>query len=124
MLASQMAAVQMAMLRFASQIFEVEALAQQDSATRAFNQLARTFVTQMEALKRYRSRGDQNITVQHVSVSEGGQAIVGNVSQSPADPAPAKASSPHQLTHSKIAPMEPITESARKAVPVKRKSGK
>jgi hypothetical protein len=35
----------------------------------------------MEALKRYRSGGEQKVTVQHVSVSEGGQAIVGNVTQ-------------------------------------------
>jgi hypothetical protein len=34
---------------------------------------------QMEALKRYRTGGEQKVTVQHVSVSEGGQAIVGNV---------------------------------------------
>ena len=33
-----------------------------------------------EALKRYRTRGEK-VTVQHVSVSEGGQAIVGNVTQ-------------------------------------------
>ena len=33
----------------------------------------------MEALKRYRSGGEQKMTVQHVHVAEGGQAIVGNV---------------------------------------------
>jgi hypothetical protein len=36
----------------------------------------------MEALKRYRSGGEQKMTVQHVHVAEGGQAIVGNVSAS------------------------------------------
>jgi hypothetical protein len=51
----------------------------QDSAARAFNQLARTFATQVEALKRYRTGGEQKVTVQHVTVNEGGQAIVGNV---------------------------------------------
>ena len=35
----------------------------------------------MEALKRCRSGGEQKVTVQHVSVNEGGQAIVGPVSQ-------------------------------------------
>ena len=41
-----------------------------------------TFATQMETLKRYRSTGEQKMTVehQHVTVNEGGQAIVGNVS--------------------------------------------
>jgi hypothetical protein len=43
------------------------------------NKLARTFSSQVEALKKYRSTGEQNIRLQHVNVSEGGQAIVGNV---------------------------------------------
>ena len=54
--------------------------AQQDSAERAFNKLARTFTAQVEALKRYRNRADQTVRVEHVTVNEGGQAIVGNVS--------------------------------------------
>jgi hypothetical protein len=33
----------------------------------------------MEALKRYRSNGEQKVTVEHVTVNEGGKAIVGNV---------------------------------------------
>jgi hypothetical protein len=58
----------------------MSSLSQQDSAERAFNKLARTFAAQVEALKRYRSGGEQKMTVQHVHVAEGGQAIVGNVS--------------------------------------------
>ena len=34
----------------------------------------------MEGLKRYRTGGEQKVTVQHVTVNEGGQAVVGNVS--------------------------------------------
>ena len=60
--------------------------AEQDSAERAFNRLSRTYATQMEALKRYRSGGEQNVTVQHVSVGDGGQAIVGNVTQARSPP--------------------------------------
>jgi hypothetical protein len=41
--------------------------------------LTRTFTTQMEALTRYRAKGQQKITVQHVSVADGGQAVVGDV---------------------------------------------
>jgi hypothetical protein len=44
----------------------------------------------MEALKRYRTGGEQKVTVQHLSVGEGGQAIVGNVTQTPAKTAPEK----------------------------------
>ena len=34
----------------------------------------------MEALKRYRSKGEQRVYVERVTVNEGGQAIVGPVS--------------------------------------------
>jgi hypothetical protein len=79
MLAAQMAAVHTATMTFARRLANVENIAQQDSAERAFNKLARTFASQVEALKRYRMGGEQKVTVQHVTVNEGGQAIVGNV---------------------------------------------
>ena len=41
--------------------------------------LMRTFTNQVEALQKYRGKGKQTITVQHVQVNEGGQAVVGNV---------------------------------------------
>jgi hypothetical protein len=80
MLAAQMAAVHMATMTLARRLAQVESIQQQDSAERAFNKLARTFTTQIEALKRYRTGGEQNVTVKHVTVNSGGQAIVGNVS--------------------------------------------
>jgi len=81
MLAAQMAAVHMATMTFARRLAHVENIPQQDSAERAFNKLTRTFAIQVEALKRYRTGGEQKVTVQHVTVNEGGQAVVGNVSQ-------------------------------------------
>lgn len=121
MLAAQMAAVHMATMRFARQLSQVETLPQQDSAERAFNKLARTFTTQMEALKRYRSGGEQKVTVQHVSVGEGGQAIVGNVTQGkseaglnrPANLTPA-------LTDARQPAMTIIDERERAPVPLAR----
>lgn len=80
MLAAQMAAVHNATMTFARRLAHVDNIPQQDSASRAFNQLARTFAAQVEALKRHRNGGNQNVTVKHVHVYEGGQAIVGNVS--------------------------------------------
>ena len=80
LLAAQMAAVHTAIMTFARRLGHVKTIPQQDSAERAFNKLARTFAPQVEALKRYRSRGDQTVRVEHVTVNEGGQAIVGNVS--------------------------------------------
>ncbi len=79
MLAAQMAAVHNATMTFARYLAHVENIPQQDSAERAFNKLARTFASQVEALKRYRSKGEQKMIVEHVTVNEGGQAIVGNV---------------------------------------------
>jgi hypothetical protein len=79
MLAAQMAAVHMASMTFARRLAHVDNIPQQDSAQNAFNKLVRTFAAQVEALKRYRSGGEQKMTVQHVHVAEGGQAIVGNV---------------------------------------------
>jgi hypothetical protein len=43
------------------------------------NRLLRTFATQVEALKKYRSKGEQHCTVEHVHVHSGGQAVVGAV---------------------------------------------
>ena len=80
MLAAQMAATHMATMTFARRLNHVETIPQQDSAERALNKLARTFATQMEALKKYRSKASQTVRVERVLVTEGGQAIVGDVS--------------------------------------------
>jgi hypothetical protein len=67
-------------MTFGRRLNNVENILQQDSAERAFNKLARTFAVQMEALKRYRTGGEQKVTVHHFTVNEGGQAIIGPVS--------------------------------------------
>src|SRR5205823_3068448 len=59
MLAAQMAAIHNATMTFARRLNHVENIPQQDSAERAFNKLARTFATQVEALRRYRTKGEQ-----------------------------------------------------------------
>jgi len=79
MLGAQMAAVHLATMTFARRLAHVETIPQQDAAERAFNKLARTFTTQVEALKRYRSDGQQTVRVERVTVEAGGQAIVGSV---------------------------------------------
>jgi hypothetical protein len=43
----------------------------------------RTFTAQLEALQRYRGKGQQKVTVEHVNVNAGGQAIVGTVHPGP-----------------------------------------
>jgi len=43
------------------------------------NKLSRTYSALVETLNRHRGKGQQKMTVEHVHVYEGGQAIVGNV---------------------------------------------
>jgi len=80
MLATQMGAIHAATMMLARRLNHVETIPQQDAAERALNKLARTYTTQMDALKRYRTGGQQKVTVEHVTVNAGGQAIVGAVS--------------------------------------------
>jgi len=51
------------------------------SNTNRATKLLRTFAAQMEALKKYRTGGQQKMIVEHVHVHQGGQAIVGSVTQ-------------------------------------------
>jgi hypothetical protein len=43
------------------------------------NKLSRTYASLLEALNRHRGKGQQKVTVEHVHVHQGGQAIVGHV---------------------------------------------
>jgi hypothetical protein len=79
MLAVQMAAIHDATMEMAARMKRVDSIQQHDSADRSLNKLARTFAAQMEALKRYRSKGEQRVYVERVTVNKGGQAVVGVV---------------------------------------------
>jgi len=81
MLAAQMVSVHVMAMRCAYHLASADDIAQQDSATRALGRLARTFPAQIEALNRHRNSGEPAITVQNLSVQDGGKAIVGNVTQ-------------------------------------------
>jgi hypothetical protein len=81
MLVAQMVSVHVLAMRSAYHLANAENIAQQDSAGRALGRLVRTFPAQIEALNRYRNKGEPAITVQNVSVADGGKAIVGNVTQ-------------------------------------------
>ena len=126
MLAAQMAAVHVASMTFARRLAQVENIPQQDSAERAFNKLTRTFAMQMEALKRYRSGVEQKVSVQHVSVADGGQAIVGNVTQAPRENGQEKAAAPPPaLTDTNVVPMPTLDKSKEHdPLPARRKSNK
>ncbi len=50
-----------------------------DACVSRATRLMRTFAEQVRTFKDYRSRGQQTVTVQHVNVSGGAQAIVGDL---------------------------------------------
>ncbi|MCJ9735699.1 hypothetical protein [Bradyrhizobium sp. PRIMUS42] len=81
MLTAQMVSVHVATMRSACRLAFTENLSQQEGISRTLTRLARTFSAQMEALNRHRGNGERPITVQNLSVQDGGRAIVGNVTQ-------------------------------------------
>jgi hypothetical protein len=116
-LIAQMAATHVAAMRFANRLAHAESLQEQDSAERAFNKLMRTFVGQVEALQRYRSIVPTGVIVQQVSVSDGGQAIVGDVTQSAHERASKKrVRVTHVVADARQTPMEIIGRPQRALV--------
>src|SRR4030088_2918743 len=68
------------------------------------NKLSRTYAVLLEALNRHRGKGQQKVTVEHVHVHSGGQAIVGAVESSRASATtnPRRSENPYdakQLAH-------------------------
>ena len=81
MLATQMIATHHQALncfRIAAESKTIEML---NLAVNSANKLTRTYAAQMEALNRYRGKGQQKMTVEHVHINSGGQAIIGNVTK-------------------------------------------
>jgi hypothetical protein len=79
LLVTQMAVVHQATMLMATRLNQSDNLLQQDASGRALTKLARTYATQMDALKRYRSNIQQGVRVDHVTVEAGAQAVVGNL---------------------------------------------
>jgi hypothetical protein len=79
------------------------------------NKLSRTYTTLLEALNRHRGKGQQKVTVEHVHVHEGGQAIVGNVEGGGG--APKLREQAHALGYAPSTPM-PSADTPRDRVPV------
>ena len=79
MLATQMVATHFAAISALRRFKGAETIHQQDSNGNLAVKLLRTFTLQIEALQRYRGKGQQKVTVEHDHVNTGGQAIVGVV---------------------------------------------
>jgi hypothetical protein len=79
--------------------------------------LSRTYATLLECLNRHRGKGTQKVTVEHVHVHAGGQAVVGTV-EAPGGGLQAKSKDqPHAIANAPGCPM-PSTDATRHAVPV------
>jgi hypothetical protein len=104
MLAAQMACVHVMSMRFAHYLGNTDNLYQQDSAERTFNKLTRTFPTQMEALKRHRAVGDQNVAAPQPSNGES-ESIDGKKGSQDTSAEPKLASDDLRTTGSKVVPM-------------------
>lgn len=117
LLAVQMAAVHVASMEAAQCLSNSETTFLADHAERVFNKLARTFTTQVDTWKRYRSGVEQKAAIQHVSVNQGGQAIVANLSQAPASPdLPNAKEQPLAIEDMKQVPMATIGGRTERAV--------
>jgi len=79
------------------------------------SKLTRTFTMQRDAFERHRSKPEQQV-VQHVMVTQGGQAIVGTVHQQQREEAGA---TPPPLTHSSERPTQPLADVPKEVVMVK-----
>jgi hypothetical protein len=79
MLAVQITATHVAMIRSRQWLANAEMVDQVQAHYSGYNKLARTYTAQVEALRKHRNGGKQTVTVQHVNVEGGGQAIVGSV---------------------------------------------
>ena len=123
MLAAQMAVTHNALMTFARRLAHVENIPQQDSAERAFNKLGRTFTAQVEALKRYRSNGEQRVTVQHVNVNDGGKAIVGDIHQGGGVPSKTQDQPHAQVAYAPGITMPRAFETVGEALPVASSAG-
>ena len=81
------------------------------------------YVQQMEALDKRRGKGQQKITVEHVNVHAGGQAIVGNVeAPAPAASIPSPPVVPLALPNRSDEAMSLLEERAKEKVPRKLRS--
>jgi hypothetical protein len=86
------------------------------------NKLSRTYAALVEALNRHRGKGEQKVTVEHVHVHAGGQAVVGMVAapgQQGGGAASKSEEQPHakQIAHAPESAM-PCPNPSRDAVPV------
>ena len=76
MLAAQMAVMHRTSMNFVRQVGDWKGSEHQEVAVNTATKLARTFSAQLDALKRYRTGGEQTVTVKHIAVDASGKEAV------------------------------------------------
>ena len=79
MLINQMAATHYAISSMSSQFLYASSPELREAYERSLTRLSRTFLAQIEGLKKYRAKAQQTVRVERVTVNDGGQAVVGHV---------------------------------------------
>jgi len=79
LLAAQMIGVHNLAMKFMGRANTSEATEVVSLNVERATKFLRTFTAQMEALNRHRGKGHQKVTVEHVTVNHGGQAVIGMV---------------------------------------------
>ena len=97
--------------------------ARRENLTQA-NKLSRTYAALTEALDRHRGKGQQRITVEHVNVHAGGQAIVGAVTSGGGDRQQSEqlTDATREITHEPGSPMR-SPDAARATMPIASSAG-
>ena len=97
--------------------------ARRENLTQA-NKLSRTYAALTEALDRHRGKGQQRITVEHVNVHAGGQAIVGAVTSRGGGGQQSEqlTDATREITHEPGSPMR-RPDSARATMPIASSAG-
>lgn len=78
------------------------------------------YARQIDALNKHRGKGQQKVTVEHVHVAAGGQAVVGNIEATamPSRSGDQSGTAPKAIAHT---PQEPFEMNSRTRVPAKQR---
>lgn len=79
MLINQMAATHYAISSLSMKLIGANSYEIGEVYERSLTRLSRTFLAQVESLKKYRAKAQQVVRVERVEVKDGGQAVVGSV---------------------------------------------
>jgi hypothetical protein len=118
MIGLQMGAIHRAVMQWTSLLVQADSSPElMEKYGRAVERLVRTFATLVATLKAHRSKGEQKVTVQHVSVEGGAQAIVSqNVSRGRRRRRKRAAAPAAALAQSTVPPMEILGQPPEKEV--------